>query len=213
MAKGWLTFLVKYSMLIFYLNPQVNLPLYMKIGYCRVSTDDQSLDLQKDALSKAGCEKIFEDIISGAKSQRPGLITLLEFARANDTIVVWRLDRLGRSMKDLISLVSTLDEKGIQLASLTESIDTSTSSGKLFFHIFGAIAEFEKNLIVDRTRAGLAAARARGRKGGRPKILDQSKRNLAVKLYHEKEKTVKEICELMGISKPTLYKYIEASNV
>lgn len=184
----------------------------MKIGYCRVSTDDQSLDLQKDALSKAGCEKIFEDKISGAKSQRPGLNTLLEFARVDDTIVVWRLDRLGRSMKDLISLVSVLDEKGIQLASLNESIDTSTSSGKLFFHIFGAIAEFEKNLIIDRTRAGLAAARARGRKGGRPKSLDQSKRDLAVKLYHERDKAVKEICQLMGVSKPTLYKYIEASN-
>ena len=115
-------------------------------------------------------------------------------------------------MKDLISLVSELEEKGIQLASLTESIDTSTSSGKLFFHIFGAIAEFEKNLIIDRTRAGLFAARARGRKGGRPKLLDKSKRDLAVKLYHEREKTVKEICDLMGISKPTLYKYIEASN-
>jgi len=115
-------------------------------------------------------------------------------------------------MKDLISLVSTLEEKGIQLSSLTESIDTSTSSGKLFFHIFGAIAEFEKNLIIDRTRAGLAAARARGRKGGRPKALNQKKRELAVKLYHEKEKTVKEICELMGISKPTLYKYIEKSS-
>jgi len=184
----------------------------MKIENCRVSTDDQSLDLQKDALSKAGCEKIFEDKISGAKAKRPGLNTLLEFARADDTIVVWRLDRLGRSMKDLISLVSRLEEKGIQLASLTESIDTSTSSGKLFFHIFGAIAEFEKNLIIDRTHAGLAAARARGRKGGRPKLLDKSKRELAVKLYHEREKTVKEICDLMGISKPTLYKYIEASN-
>ena len=110
--------------------------------------------------------------MSGAKSNRPGLNDLLEFARTDDTIVVWRLDRLGRSMKDLISLVTTLEEKGIQLASLTESIDTSTSSGKLFFHTFGAIAEFEKNLIVDRTRAGLASARARGRKGGCPKLLD-----------------------------------------
>ncbi len=181
----------------------------MRMGYCRVSTDDQNLDLQKDALKKAGCEKLFEDRISGAKSSRPGLNELLGFARKGDTIVVWRLDRLGRSMKDLIALVSMLEEKGIELASLTESIDTSTSAGKLFFHIFGAIAEFEKNLIIDRTRAGLAAARARGRKGGRPKLLDQSKRALAVKLYHEKDKTVKEICTLMGISKPTLYKYIE----
>ncbi len=181
----------------------------MRMGYCRVSTDDQSLDLQKDALSKAGCEKLFEDRISGAKSSRPGLNKLLTYARKGDTIVVWRLDRLGRSMKDLIALISELEDKGIELTSLTESIDTSTSSGKLFFHIFGAIAEFEKNLIVERTRAGLAAARARGRKGGRPKLLDKAKRDLAVKLYHERDKTVKEICELMGISKPTLYKYIE----
>jgi DNA invertase Pin-like site-specific DNA recombinase len=112
-------------------------------------------------------------------------------------------------MKDLITLVAELEDKGIELASLTESIDTSTSSGKLFFHIFGAIAEFEKNLIVERTHAYLAAARARGRKGGRPKLLDQAKRELAVRLYHERDKTVKEICALMGISKPTLYKYIE----
>ncbi len=179
------------------------------MGYCRVSTDDQSLDLQKDALSKAGCEKLYEDRISGAKSSRPGLNKLLTYARKGDTIVVWRLDRLGRSMKDLITLVAELEDKGIELASLTESIDTSTSSGKLFFHIFGAIAEFEKNLIVERTHAGLAAARARGRKGGRPKLLDQAKRELAVRLYHERDKTVKEICALMGISKPTLYKYIE----
>ncbi len=126
--------------------------------------------------------------------------------------MVWRLDRLGRSMKELIALVSALEVKGIELASLTESIDTSTSAGKLFFHILGAIAELEKNLIIDRTRAGLAAARARGRTGGRPKLLDQPKRALAVKLYHERDKTVKEICNLMGISKPTIYKYIEAMN-
>ncbi len=181
----------------------------MKIGYSRVSTDDQSLDLQKDALKKADCEKFFDDRISGSKSKRPGLDTLLEFARPSDTLVVWRLDRLGRSMKDLIALVTILEGKGIQLNSLTESIDTSTSSGKLFFHIFGAIAEFEKNLIVERTQAGLAAARARGRSGGRPKALDKSKRELTVKLYDEKDKTIKEICNLMGISKPTLYKYLE----
>ncbi len=184
----------------------------MKIGYCRVSTDDQSLDLQKDALLKADCEKTFDDKVSGSKSKRPGLDTLLEFARPGDMLVVWRLDRLGRSMKDLIALISELEEKGIQLNSLTESIDTSTSSGKLFFHIFGAIAEFEKNLIVERTKAGLSAARARGRKGGRPKSLDKAKRELTVQLYDAKEKTVKEICSLMGISKPTLYKYLEERN-
>lgn len=185
----------------------------MRMGYCRVSTDDQNLDLQKDALLKSGCEKIFEDKISGSKAKRPGLEALLDFARSDDTVVVWRLDRLGRSMSDLVALVSTLEEKGIQLASLNESIDTSTSSGKLFFHIFGAIAEFERNLTIERTRAGLAAARARGRMGGRPKLLDKAKRELAVQLYHEKKKTVKEICELMGISKPTLYKYVEEMNV
>ncbi|WP_293268962.1 recombinase family protein [Neptunomonas sp.] len=183
----------------------------MKIGYSRISTDDQNLHLQKDALAKAGCEKFFDDVISGSKSKRPGLDGLIEFARESDIIVVWRLDRLGRSMKDLINLVSTLEDKGIQIISLNESIDTSTGTGKLFFHIFGAIAEFERNLIVERTQAGLAAARARGRKGGRPKSLNKAKRELAVKLYHEKEKTVKEVCDVMGISKPTLYKYIEES--
>jgi len=185
----------------------------MKIGYSRISTDDQNLHLQNDALTKAGCGKIFEDVISGAKAKRPGLDELLKFARKDDVVVVWRLDRLGRSMKDLINLVSTLEDKGIQMISLNESIDTSTGTGKLFFHIFGAIAEFERNLIVERTQAGLAAARARGRKGGRPKSLSKAKRELAVKLYHEKEKTVNEVCDVMGISKPTLYKYIEESTL
>jgi DNA invertase Pin-like site-specific DNA recombinase len=183
----------------------------MKIGYSRISTVDQNLHLQKDALAKAACEKLFDDVISGAKSHRPGLEALLKFARKGDIIVVWRLDRLGRSMKDLISLVSTLEDKGIQIISLNESIDTSTGTGKLFFHIFGAIAEFERNLTIERTQAGLAAARARGRKGGRPKSLDKAKRELVVKLYSEKEKTVSEVCTIMGISKPTLYKYVEES--
>lgn len=183
----------------------------MLVGYARVSTDDQNLNLQRDALDQAGCEQIFEDHLSGAKAERPGLHQALQYARAGDTIVVWRLDRLSRSLKDLIEMVTLLESKGIGLKSLQEAIDTSSSSGKLIFHIFGALAEFERNLIRERTQAGLQAARARGRKGGRPKSLNKDKQALAVKLYDEKKHTVDQICEMMGISKPTLYKYIEAA--
>ncbi|EOA3786274.1 recombinase family protein [Vibrio vulnificus] len=183
----------------------------MLVGYARVSTDDQNLNLQRDALDQAGCEQIFEDQLSGAKVERPGLHQALQYARAGDTIVVWRLDRLSRSLKDLIEMVTLLESKGIGLKSLQEAIDTSSSSGKLIFHIFGALAEFERNLIRERTQAGLQAARARGRKGGRPKALNKNKQALAVKLYNEKKHTIDQICELMGISKPTLYKYIEAT--
>ena len=182
----------------------------MLIGYARVSTDDQNLDLQKDALTQAGCERILEDHQGGAKAERPGLKSALDYAREGDILVVWRLDRLSRSLKDLIEMVSLLDSRGVGLRSLHESIDTSSSSGKLIFHIFGALAEFERNLIRERTQAGLQAARARGRKGGRPKSLDANKRALAIKLYDEKKHTVAQICQMMGISKPTLYKYIEA---
>ena len=182
----------------------------MLIGYARVSTDDQNLDLQKDALTRAGCKRILEDHQSGAKAGRPGLQDALDYAREGDTLVVWRLDRLSRSLKDLIEMVTQLESRGIGLKSLQESLDTSSSSGKLIFHIFGALAEFERNLIRERTQAGLEAARARGRKGGRPKSLDADKRALAVQLYEEKKHTVKQICQMMGISKPTLYKYIEA---
>lgn len=181
----------------------------MLIGYARISTDDQNLDLQKDALTRAGCERVLEDRESGAKASRPGLKAALEYAREGDTILVWRLDRLGRSLRDLIDLVNRLESRGIGLRSLHESIDTTTSSGKLVFHVFGALAEFERNLIRERTQAGLTAARARGRRGGRPKALDESRRALAVQLYQERRRTVKEICVLMGISKPTLYKYVE----
>ncbi len=183
----------------------------MLVGYARVSTDDQNLNLQRDALEQAGCEQIFEDQLSGAKAERPGLHQALQYARAGDTIVVWRLDRLSRSLKDLIEMVTLLESKAIGLKSLQEAIDTSSSSGKLIFHIFGALAEFERNLIRERTQAGLQAARARGRKGGRPKSLNKDKQALAVKLYDEKKHTVDQICEMMGISKPTLYKYIEAA--
>ncbi|MEM8777987.1 MAG: recombinase family protein [Cyanobacteria bacterium P01_G01_bin.49] len=184
----------------------------MLIGYARISTDDQNLSLQLDALKQAGCEKIYSDRISGAKTLRPGLGLALEVARTGDVLVVWRLDRLGRSLKDLIETMETLDKRGIGLSSLQESITTTNNSGKLIFHLFGALAEFERNLIRERTSAGLAAARARGHRGGRPKALDPAKRQLAVKLYTEKQHTIIEICKLMGISKPTLYNYIAEVN-
>lgn len=183
----------------------------MLIGYARVSTDDQNLNLQRDALNQAGCEQIFEDQLSGAKADRPGLREALNYARPSDTLVVWRLDRLSRSLKDLIEMVTFLESKNIGLKSMQETIDTSSSSGKLIFHIFGALAEFERSLIKERTQAGLQAARARGRKGGRPESLNKDKQAVTVKLYVEKKHTVNQICQIMGISKPTLYKYIEAS--
>ncbi|HYG85831.1 MAG TPA: recombinase family protein [Azospirillum sp.] len=181
----------------------------MLIGYARVSTDDQNLHLQRDALGGAGCERIFEDCRSGAKTDRPGLAAALDVARRGDTLVVWRLDRLGRSLKDLIELAERLDAAGVGLRSLHDAIDTGSSGGRLVFHMFGALAEFERNLVRERTQAGLSAARARGRLGGRRKVLDPDKRRLAVQLYQERKHTVMEICRLMGISKPTLYAYIE----
>jgi DNA invertase Pin-like site-specific DNA recombinase len=141
----------------------------MIVGYARVSTDDQTLALQLDALQAAGCETVFRDTISGAKTERPGLSKALDHVRNGDMLVVWRLDRLGRSLSHLIELIQTLEGRGVGFKSLTEQIDTTTSGGKLIFHIFGALAEFERNLIRERTMTGLAAARARGRMGGRPR--------------------------------------------
>lgn len=182
--------------------------LGMKIGYARVSTDDQSLSLQVDALKQAGCEKICRDQISGVTTERPGLQEALEYLRPGDTLVVWRLDRLGRSMKHLIDTVTMLEGQGVGFQSLQESIDTTTSGGRLIFHIFGALAEFERNLIRERTQAGLQAARARGRKGGRRKKLDTKKVNLLYRLYDEKKHSIQELCEIMEISKSTLYDYL-----
>ena len=181
----------------------------MKIGYARVSTQDQNLDLQRDALKAAGCTRIVEDTASGGKRDRSGLERVREQLRKGDVLVVWRMDRLARSLKHLIDLMSELEEQGIGFQSITEAIDTTTSGGKLVFHIFGALAEFERNLIRERTKAGLEAARARGRKGGRKKKLDQKKRALAVELYQSKKHTIPEICSMVGISKPTLYAYVQ----
>ncbi|GAB5405697.1 MAG: recombinase family protein [Aureliella sp.] len=182
----------------------------MLIGYARVSTHDQSLDLQKDALKNVGCEKIIVDVGSGGRQDRSGIDQLREVLRKDDVLVVWRLDRLGRSLKHLIALVEELDEMGVGFQSITEAIDTTSPGGRLFFHLVGALAEFEKALIVERTKAGLAAARARGRLGGRPKKLNRTQQKLLRELYAGKKHSLKEICEMLGISKTTLYAYLDS---
>lgn len=183
----------------------------MRIGYARVSTIEQSLDLQIDALKRAGCEKIIEDTVSGKTESRSGLDRAREMLREGDVLVVWRLDRLGRSLKHLIELIAELEKNGVGFQSLQESIDTTTPGGKLVFHVFGALAEFERNLISERTRAGLNSARARGRKGGRPRKLDSQQRALAIDLYNQKKHGIDEICRTVGISKPTLYAYVRGA--
>lgn len=179
----------------------------MKFGYVRVSTLEQNPSLQLDALKAAGCDEIITDEISGKSANRPGLNDLLNKLRVGDELLVWRLDRLGRSLQNLIELINDFDSKGIKFKSLTENIDTSTNNGRLIFNIFASLAEFERNLIRERTIAGLSAARARGRLGGRPNA-DKSKIDAAVQLYNKKELTVEQICKAIGISKGTLYKYI-----
>src|SRR5512133_876414 len=180
----------------------------MLIGYARVSTTDQTLDLQQDALKNAGCESIFTDTASGAKQERVGLDEALRYVRKGDTLVVWRLDRLGRSLPHLIETITGLENRGIGFKSLTELVDTTTSGGKLVFHIFGALAEFERDIIRERTQAGLTAARARGRKGGRPKALTPKKAQQALTLYNDKTNTIDDICRTLNVSRATLYRYI-----
>jgi DNA invertase Pin-like site-specific DNA recombinase len=181
----------------------------MLIGYARVSTHEQTLHLQQDALTKAGCNKIFTDTASGAKSERKGLAEALTYVRKGDTFVVWRLDRLGRSLPHLIATMTDLEGRGIGFKSLTENIDTTTSGGKLIFHIFGALAEFERNLIRERTTAGLTAARARGKKGGRPKALTARQLSIAQSLYADSKISIPEICRTLKISKATLYRSLK----
>src|SRR5436309_12696243 len=183
----------------------------MLIGYARVSTQDQTLNLQRDALEKTGCSKIFTDTISGATTERQGLDAALAYVREGDTLVVWRLDRLGRSLKHLIETITNLNNRKIGFKSITENIDTTTSGGKLIFHIFGALAEFERDIIRERTNAGLQAARARGRLGGRPKakMLNTPKKvAMAQSIYDDKNNTIDEICKTLNISRATLYRYI-----
>lgn len=177
----------------------------MKIGYARVSTDDQNLDLQRDALAAAGCERLFTDTASGAKVSRPGLAGAMAFARPGDVLTVWRLDRLGRSLSELVRVVGELQTAGIGFESLTERIDTSTAAGELVFHVFGSIAQFERRLMIERTQAGLTAARARGRKGGRPGVSDETIK--AIKALARADRTPGEVCKALKISRSTFYKY------
>src|SRR5215212_8974841 len=188
----------------------------MLIGYARVSTTEQNLDLQLDALRNAGCSDthIFTDKITGTKEERPGLTEALSHLRPGDTFVVWRLDRLARSLTNLIETVNHLAAQHIAFRSITESIDTSSATGQFVFHIFGALSEFERNLIKERTIAGLTAARARGKSGGRPKrSLKSSKVTLANKLYADKANTIDDICRIFNISRATLYRYIQAAKL
>ncbi|HDR8143884.1 TPA: recombinase family protein [Bacillus cereus] len=181
----------------------------MLIGYARVSTHDQNLDLQKDALIQAGCKRIFTDVVSGSTSSRSGLDEALDYVREGDTLVVWKLDRLGRSLKHLIETINILNEEGIAFRSLQESMDTSTSGGKLIFHVFGALAEFEREMIQERTQAGLSAARARGRLGGRPKVMDTTQVSMAKSLMKDPNYSTEDICNTLGVSRATLYRYLQ----
>jgi DNA invertase Pin-like site-specific DNA recombinase len=180
----------------------------MLIGYARVSTLDQTLALQQDALRAAGCEQLYTDTVSGSVTERPGLTQALSHLRAGDTLVVWRLDRLGRSLPHLIETVGQLQERGVGFRSLQEQIDTTTSGGKLVFHVFGALAEFERDLIRERTHAGLQAARARGRLFGRPKLLSPQQIKQLQSLAKDEQNTVTEICQTLGISRATYYRYV-----
>jgi len=185
----------------------------LKIGYARVSTGLQNLNLQEDRLNQYGCEKIFSDHISGSRSKRPGLDKAIEFARSGDTIVVWRLDRLGRNMADLITLVNELNNRGVSFHSLEENItmDKSSSTGQLLFHLFAAFAEFERNLILERSSAGRMAARARGRYGGRPEKLNKQDLTLLKTLY-DNGTPIKTIAEQWKVSRTTIYRYLNKLN-
>jgi DNA invertase Pin-like site-specific DNA recombinase len=188
----------------------------MKIGYARVSTQEQSLALQLDALCKAGCRKVYEEVISGARVERPVLQDMLTHLRDGDVLMIWKLDRLGRSLRHLTEVVTDLAQRGIGFKSLQENLDTTTSSGKLVFHMFGALAEFERDLIRERTHAGLVAARARGRRGGRPRGLSTQAEATALAaetLYREGQLSVRQIAAKLNIAKSTLYVYLRARGV
>lgn len=178
------------------------------IGYARVSTYEQNLDLQIEALKKAGCKKIYADKVSGVKAERIELNKLKESLRDGETIVVWKLDRMSRSLKDMIDLIKFFESKQVGFRSLTENIDTTTPSGKLIFHIFASMAEFERDLIRERTMAGLATARARGRKGGRPKSTTKNQEEMILKMYQDKTIEIKTITQAFNISKTKLYKIV-----
>jgi DNA invertase Pin-like site-specific DNA recombinase len=182
----------------------------MIYGYARVSTEDQKLNLQLDALKNAKCDKIYKEKISAAK-ERPELEKMIGFLEKGDTVVVWKLDRLGRSLRHLIDLVKSFEEKKVKFVSLQDNINTQTAQGRFIFNLFASLAEFERDIIRERTHAGLNAARARGRKGGRPKGLSleaQLKAQYAKKLYEDRSLSIEEICKKVGVSRRTLYNYI-----
>lgn len=180
----------------------------MNLGYARVSTHDQNSSLQVDALKKFGCERIYEEKVSATSKTRPQLERLLDSLREGDKVVVWRLDRLGRSIKDLIALVELFKERGVQFVSLTENIDTSSPSGELIFHIFASVAQFERSLIIERTKSGLNAARARGRVGGRKRKMSDDDIKKARALAASNDISISDIAEHFGVSRTTLYKYL-----
>lgn len=182
----------------------------MLIGYARVSTSEQNLGLQRDALTHAGCLKIFEDTISGTRVPRPGLTKALEALRAGDTLVVWKLDRLGRSVKQLVDLVTELHTEDVEFHSLTDSINTGTPSGRFFFHVMASLAEMERELTVERTRAGLETARKLGRTGGRKPKMTPSKIESARQLLTNGTPP-KDVAKNLGVSVPTLYRWLPAS--
>lgn len=182
----------------------------MLIGYARVSTQEQNLTLQREALVQAGCQRVFEDTVSGAHVDRPGLAKAMELLRAGDTLVVWKLDRLGRSVGHLVGVVDGLQKQNVHFKSLTDAIDTSTASGRFFFHVMASLAEMERELTVERTRAGLEAARRLGRKGGRPVKMTNSKIEAARKLLAG-DGVPKDVAKNLGVSVPTLYRWLPAS--
>lgn len=186
----------------------------MVIGYARVSTDDQDESLQIDALRAAGCERIYADRSSGAIRERPELTNALRDLRdGEDVLVVWRLDRVGRSLRHLVDLVGGLRDRKVGFRSLNDPIDTTNASGRLVFHVFAALAEFERDLTRERTTAGLAAARARGRVGGRPAVMTLEKTTLARRLYDEGGSTVQQIAETLGVSRRSIYRSLKPSAV
>jgi DNA invertase Pin-like site-specific DNA recombinase len=179
------------------------------VGYMRVSTNEQNLALQRDALKAAGCERLYDDTCSGSVAERPGLTKALDHMRAGDTLVVWKLDRIGRSLSHVVELVDGLQAKGIGLKVLTGGIDTTTSTGRLVFGIFATLAEFERDLIRERTMAGLAAARARGRNGGRPRLMTRAKLRTAMAMMGDRGNVASDVAEQLGISISTLYAYVD----
>ena len=182
----------------------------MLIGYMRVSTGEQNLDLQRDALDRAGCNRIFDDVCSGRTTERPGLDKAIDIMRDGDTLVVWKLDRIGRSLPHVVGLVGDLQKRGVGLKVLTGDIDTTTVTGRLVFGIFATLAEFERDLIRERTMAGLAAARARGRAGGRPRVMTKQKLKAAMALMADRDNAARDVAVQLGVSVSTLYAYVDA---